>query len=109
MITPLYATSATNPGSACAQRGSRASKTCGSSGDSLPFSPGYIKKPEGQVTKEHMTDLIAAGLLHDHGEHRLTVKGRDWLRVLEDALTQEIASTAQSDEDFVQSTNGLFR
>jgi hypothetical protein len=56
-----------------------------------------------------VTDLIEAGLLSDLAEPRLTVKGRDWLRVLEDVLTQEIAATAQSDEDFVQSTSGLFR
>ena len=61
------------------------------------------------MTQEQLTDLVDAGLLHDGVEPRLTVKGRDWLRVLEDALTQEITSTAQSDEDFVQSTNGLFR
>jgi hypothetical protein len=61
------------------------------------------------VTEAYLADLVEAGLLHDHDEPRLTLKGRDWLRVLEDALTQEIASTAQTDEDFVQSTNGLFR
>ena len=61
------------------------------------------------MTEVHVTDLVEAGLLHNHAEPRLTVKGRDWLRVLEDALTQEIAATAQSDEDFVQSTSGLFR
>jgi hypothetical protein len=70
----------------------------------------YPKKGgEVQVTEAHLADLVEAGLLHEHGEPRLTVKGRDWLRVLEDALTQEIAATAQTDEDFVQSTNGLFR
>ena len=61
------------------------------------------------MTEAQLTDLVEAGLLHGGVEPRLTVKGRDWLRVLEDTLTQEIASTAQSDEDFVQSTNGLFR
>lgn len=58
---------------------------------------------------ERVADMVEAGLLHDLAEPRLTVKGRDWLRVLEDALTNEVASAAQSDEDFVQSTNGLFR
>lgn len=62
-----------------------------------------------RVTEAQLTDLVEAGLLHDGVEPRLTVKGRDWLRVLEDTLTQEIALTSQSDEDFVQSTNGLFR
>ena len=60
--------------------------------------------------KEAMVDdLIQAGLLADLAEPRLTGKGRDWLRVLEDALVQETPSTAQSDEDFVQSTSGIFR
>jgi hypothetical protein len=61
------------------------------------------------VTEAIVSDLIEAGLLTDLAEPGLTVKGRDWLRVLEDVLTQEIAATAQSDEDFVQSTSALFR
>ena len=61
------------------------------------------------MTEAIVSDLIEAGLLTDLAEPGLTVKGRDWLRVLEDVLTQEIAATAQSDEDFVQSTSALFR
>ena len=92
--------------------GDGASKTCGSSRDSLALFAGTgssAKDGRSRVTEAQLTDLVEAGLLHEGLEPRLTVKGRDWLRVLEDTLTQEIASTAQSDEDFVQSTNGLFR
>ena len=64
---------------------------------------------EAHVTDVQVADLIEAGLLNDHADPRLTGKGRDWLRILEDALTQEITQSAQSDEDFVQSTSALFR
>jgi hypothetical protein len=60
-----------------------------------------------------MTDTIAelqrAGLLDDGPEPQLTTKGRDWLQLLENLQAQRDAEPDPSNEDFVLSTNGLFR
>lgn len=54
-------------------------------------------------------ELIAAGLLDGPDLPHLTEKGRDWLRILEDAETQEVADLGESAADLVLATNGLFR
>lgn len=54
-------------------------------------------------------DLFRAGLLEPEPQPHLTPKGRDWLRALEGLHTEEVVDTGASDEDFVQSTSGLFR
>lgn len=56
-----------------------------------------------------ITELQQAGLLDDAPEPRLTTKGRDWLRALEVLQTSAGETPSESDEDFVLSTNGLFR
>jgi hypothetical protein len=58
-----------------------------------------------------VSELVQAGLLDGPAEDpRLTPKGRSWLRTLEDLQTQEVVTTtAESNEDFVQSTSGIFR
>jgi hypothetical protein len=62
------------------------------------------------TTTTTISELVEAGLLDESaGEPHLTEKGRTWLRTLEDAQTFEVALTASSDEDFVLSTNGLWR
>jgi hypothetical protein len=53
--------------------------------------------------------LREAGLLDDAGTPHLTIKGRDWLRALSDAETQEISDLGEDAADLVLSTNGLFR
>jgi hypothetical protein len=54
-------------------------------------------------------ELRSAGLLDQMESPHLTIKGRDWLRVLEDVETQEVTDLSESAADFVLSTNGLFR
>jgi hypothetical protein len=61
------------------------------------------------VSTVDLHDLLRAGLLEPDPEPHLTPKGRDWLRALEGLQTEEVAITGSSDEDFVQSTSGLFR
>jgi hypothetical protein len=56
-----------------------------------------------------IAELRQAGLLDDADEPRLTTKGRDWLQLLEDLRSEAEAAPDPSDEDFVLSTNGLFR
>ncbi|MGH2746304.1 MAG: hypothetical protein ACRDKB_00045 [Actinomycetota bacterium] len=59
------------------------------------------------MTTAIFSELIDAGLLDGPDLPHLIEKGRDWLRILEDAETQEVAD--QSAADLVLSTNGLFR
>ena len=61
------------------------------------------------VSTVQLHDLFQAGLLETEPQPHLTPKGRDWLRALEGVQTEEIATTGSLDEDFVQSTSGLFR
>ncbi len=61
------------------------------------------------VSAVDLRDLLNAGLLEREPQPHLTDKGRDWLRALEGLHTEEVALSGDSDEDFVQSTNGLFR
>lgn len=56
-----------------------------------------------------LNELIAAGLVEASDIPHLTEKGRDWLRLLEDAQTQEVTDLGESAADLVLSTNGLFR
>ena len=57
----------------------------------------------------NMDDLRSAGLLEGMDMPHLTMKGRDWLRLMEDVETQEVADASEQAADFVLSTNGLFR
>jgi hypothetical protein len=61
------------------------------------------------VSTVDLHDLLQAGLLETEPQPHLTPKGRDWLRTLEGLQTEEIAISGSLDDDFVQSTSGLFR
>lgn len=61
------------------------------------------------VSTVDFRDLLRAGLLEQEPQPHLTDKGRDWLRALEGLQTEEVALIGTTDEDFVQSTSGLFR
>ena len=65
--------------------------------------------PGGTPVSDTITELRQAGLLDDADEPRLTTKGRDWLHLLEDLQAERDPGPDPSDEDFVLSTNGLFR
>ena len=54
-------------------------------------------------------DLRSAGLLDSSPEPHLTAKGRDWLKALEEAETQEVAELGEAAADLILSTNGLIR
>jgi hypothetical protein len=58
-----------------------------------------------------MKELQTAGLLDFSSDvPHLTDKGRDYLRILDDAGTQEIADTGEENQaDFVLSTNAVWR
>ncbi|MGH2735252.1 MAG: hypothetical protein ACRDKZ_06720 [Actinomycetota bacterium] len=58
-----------------------------------------------------MTELQAAGLLDFSSDvPHLTDKGRDYLRILDDAGSHEVAEVGEdAAADLVLSTNGLFR
>jgi predicted transcriptional regulator len=54
-------------------------------------------------------ELRQAGLLDQAESPHLTPKGREWLRALEDAETQEVADLGEDAADLVLSTSGIFR
>ncbi len=54
-------------------------------------------------------ELREVGLLDGTPQPHLTPKGRDWLKALEDAETQEVSDFGESAADLILSTNGLFR
>ena len=54
-------------------------------------------------------ELREVGLLDGAPQPHLTPKGRDWLKALEDAETQEVSDFGESAADLILSTNGLFR
>ena len=55
-------------------------------------------------------ELMQAGLCDGTEGHHLTPKGRDWLRALEEMQVREsITNGDDASEDFVLSTNGIFR
>ena len=54
-------------------------------------------------------ELREVGLLDGATQPHLTPKGRDWLKALEDAETQEVSDFGESAADLILSTNGLFR
>lgn len=54
-------------------------------------------------------ELMHLGLCDGSDEHHLTAKGRDWLRALEEMQLRESLLDADASEDFVLSTNGIFR
>ena len=55
-------------------------------------------------------ELHAAGLLDFSSDvPQLTEKGRDYLRVLDDAESEELTPTGDSAADLVLSTYGVFR
>ncbi|MGH2698781.1 MAG: hypothetical protein ACRDJL_06230 [Actinomycetota bacterium] len=58
-----------------------------------------------------MKEMQTAGLLDFSSDvPHLTEKGRDYLRILDDAGTQEIADAGEEDQvDFVLSTNAVWR
>jgi len=58
-----------------------------------------------------MKELESAGLLDFSSDvPSLTEKGSDYLRILDDAGTQEIAGTSEETQaDFVLSTNAVWR
>lgn len=58
---------------------------------------------------EIIEELRQAGLLETASDPHLTVKGRGWLRALEDVETQEVVDSGESQADLVMSTNGIFR
>jgi hypothetical protein len=54
-------------------------------------------------------EMRIRGLLDDAGTPRLTPKGREWLRALEEAEARGMSEASESAADLVQSTNGLSR
>ena len=64
---------------------------------------------DGSATSSGQMELRQAGLLDGAVEPHLTSKGRVWLKLLEDAETQEVSDLGESAADLILSTNGLFR
>ncbi|MGH2746642.1 MAG: hypothetical protein ACRDKB_01790 [Actinomycetota bacterium] len=56
-----------------------------------------------------VADLLNAELVSEGPAPVLTSKGREWLRVLEDLQSEEIAADSDTAADLVLSTSGLFR
>ena len=54
-------------------------------------------------------ELMQAGLCDSSEDHHLTAKGRDWLRALEGMQLRDSMMNEDASEDFVLSTNGIFR
>jgi hypothetical protein len=60
-------------------------------------------------TTTTVNELRDFGLLDQSEIPHLTTKGREWLRLLEDLGTQEVADQGEAAADLILSTNGLFR
>jgi hypothetical protein len=55
-----------------------------------------------------LEELQAVGLVGTNPQLHLTDKGREWLRVLNEAEHQEISELGEA-ADLILSTNGIFR
>jgi hypothetical protein len=56
-----------------------------------------------------LEEMQAVGLLETTPQLHLTDKGRDWLRALGDAETQEVTDVGELAADLILSTSGLVR
>ncbi|MDQ3987560.1 MAG: hypothetical protein M3280_13820 [Actinomycetota bacterium] len=56
-----------------------------------------------------LEQLSHEGLIESSPEPHLTDKGRDWLRMLSDIETHEVADSGEMAADLVLSTSGLIR
>ncbi len=62
------------------------------------------------MTTATLNDLRDKGLVEPMwGDLHLTNKGRDWLRLLSEVETTEVAESGEVAADLVMSTNGIFR
>ena len=56
-----------------------------------------------------LEELSHEGLIEGLPEPHLTDKGRDWLRMLSDLETHEVADSGEIAADLILSTSGLIR